>query len=131
MTKTQIEKLAKWWQDVLRLRDKDVNIETCSGGEINFEGTLAQVARRNDGLAITIRIAEGQTDAEIEVSIVHELLHVTLDAVRIPMGEATTQLPPQAEKIVDRLILKAEENFVALMSTVLMRLKYDEGGKLS
>jgi len=119
-----MEKLVIWWQGVLRMRDFEIRLETCSGEEVDFAGNVAEVGRYSDETGARIRIARGQTALCAEQSIVHELLHVKLDPMRRPMKEALAQLPPQAKEIAGALCHQEEERLVELLATALVQLKH-------
>jgi len=105
MIKAEIEKQVKQWQERLDIGDWSISIKLVDGTDV-ADDAYSTVHINNNQQEATITLAEGRSDGQQIVSIVHELVHVVLYPMWLLVkGSDNAQAYARAEeKAVRRLI---------------------------
>lgn len=93
------------WQEILRLQDWDITIRFAKAGEIE-DGDLGSTECHRETMDAQILIMEPgkgakskwADESDVELTIVHELMHVRLDQLRIPDERSEDE-----ETVIERL----------------------------
>lgn len=79
MTKPRLKSVCKRWLTALRLNEWEVDLEFVPDAEA-LEGCDGTAEWQTEYKHVLIKLAADQTDEELEETLVHELLHVLLEA---------------------------------------------------
>ncbi len=86
LTEGQLRKLASWWMGELKLGDWTVKLQMVSQADI--DGSVANCTTNLSLGMATVRISryesravKDQQDCDMEVDLVHELLHLQFDVI--------------------------------------------------
>ena len=119
MTKAQIERIGKRWQRRLLLEHwRVVWVATCEEA-MNDEGHLGTCAWDVDTLSATIHVATGRPAAEVESTMLHELLHLVVGGVVCAGRQAAARLNADAAQIAYGMIESEAERAVRCLERVI------------
>jgi len=119
MTKPEVKKLVKRWQDRLHLGEWTIEVITIDGAEINEEGHLAQIQRRVHSLEARVIVAMHREASEVEATIIHEMLHLVLGEMLAAFRHGVDQLSDQAAAVAQADFDTAEERTVSRLTLAL------------
>jgi hypothetical protein len=143
LTREQLAKLVEQWRKVL-LPEWRVVLHDKPLEDMDIEDTWAVCRTPDDYLKLQIhftdKLLETQSNAEIEATVVHEMLHALtrpwrnlLDAIAFDLGNAKTtplrqQQEHEEEQLVDRLsyLLVAQAHGTEAVGTIKGESKDDE-----
>ena len=122
MTKTDVEKIVKAWQERLHLGEWTIEVAVIDGTEINKEGHVAQIQRRVHSLDARVTVATRRDKDEVEATIIHEMLHLVLGEMLAAFRHGVDQLSDQAAAVAQADFDTAEERTVSRLTFALAEM---------
>lgn len=119
MKKAQVVKLGREWQTRLLLGRWEITWQVFPAPYVNEERHLGNCAPDADTLTATISIAAKRPAAEIETTIVHELLHLVLAPLASVGRLACGRLGSEAAEIIADVIDAEAERAVRCLERVI------------
>ena len=120
-TENQLSDICQKWQDLLRLSHWDIAIRICKKEDMQINDTQAsnKISLTNECALISILDTSDYPDSpfeqDMEVSLVHELLHIPLKYIANPEDNSLENIHLEAfiestAKLLVKLSRKADKN---------------------
>ncbi len=119
MKQAQVEKLGREWQARLLLDRWEIEWQVFPASYVNEERHLGNCATDTDTLTATISIAAKRPSAEIESTIIHELLHLVVAPLAAAGRLAAGRLSSEAAEIMADVIDAEAERAVRCLERVI------------